>query len=190
MAKTYADLLQEVKAAIRQVSLEDLKSRLDSGEELILLDVREKDEWRQGHVPGALHIPRGFLEMQSGSRLPDKDAKIVTICAGGIRSAFAAKVLQDLGYSNVTVRAGDGYAGWPEHAPFDGIIVTAAAEEIPPPLLQQLKAGGKLVIPVGEEFGYQELLLIEVNAASIRLRLTPPSYRHRDALSGSVSASL
>ena len=98
MAKTYADLLQEVKGAIRQVSLEDLKSRLDSGEELILLDVREKDEWRQGHVPGAMHIPRGFLEMQSGSRLPDKDATIVTICAGGIRSAFAAKVLQDLGY--------------------------------------------------------------------------------------------
>lgn len=76
----------------------------------------------------------------------------------------AAATLKRLDYDNVTVRAGDGYAGWPEHAPFDGIIVTAAAEEIPPPLLQQLKAGGKLVIPVGEEFGYQELLLIEVNA--------------------------
>jgi rhodanese-related sulfurtransferase len=111
MAKTYADLLQEVKGAIRQVSLEDLKSRLDSGEELILLDVREKDEWRQGHVPGAMHIPRGFLEMQSGSRLPDKDAKIVTICAGGIRSAFAAKVLQDLGYTNVE-SANPGYNQW------------------------------------------------------------------------------
>jgi len=76
----------------------------------------------------------------------------------------AAATLRRLDYANVTVRAGDGYAGWPEHAPFDGIIVTAAAEEIPPPLLQQLKPGGKLVIPVGEEFGYQELLLIEVNA--------------------------
>jgi protein-L-isoaspartate(D-aspartate) O-methyltransferase len=74
----------------------------------------------------------------------------------------AARVLARLGYDNVTVRAGDGYAGWPEHAPFDGIIVTAAAEEIPPPLLQQLKPGGKLVIPVGEEHGYQELLLVEV----------------------------
>ena len=74
----------------------------------------------------------------------------------------AAGVLARLGYDNVTVRAGDGYAGWPEHAPFDGIIVTAAAEEIPPPLLQQLKPGGKLVIPVGEEHGYQELLLVEV----------------------------
>ena len=77
----------------------------------------------------------------------------------------AATVLQRLGYANVTVRAGDGYAGWPEHAPFDGIIVTAAAEHLPPPLLQQLKPGGKLVIPVGEEHGYQELLVVEVDAA-------------------------
>jgi protein-L-isoaspartate(D-aspartate) O-methyltransferase len=77
----------------------------------------------------------------------------------------AAEVLQRLDYTNVTVRAGDGYAGWPQHAPFDGIIVTAAAGEIPPPLLQQLKPGGKLVIPVGEEHGYQELLLVEVDAA-------------------------
>ena len=78
-------------------------------------------------------------------------------------AAGAAEVLARLGYSNVMVRAGDGYAGWPEHAPFDGIIVTAAAEEIPPPLLRQLKPGGKLVIPVGAEHGYQELLLVEVD---------------------------
>jgi protein-L-isoaspartate(D-aspartate) O-methyltransferase len=75
----------------------------------------------------------------------------------------AAQVLQRLGYDNVAVRAGDGYAGWPEHAPFDGIIVTAAAEELPPPLLRQLKPGGKLVIPVGEEHGYQELLMVTVD---------------------------
>jgi protein-L-isoaspartate(D-aspartate) O-methyltransferase len=77
----------------------------------------------------------------------------------------AAELLRRLDYTNVTVRAGDGYAGWPEHAPFDGIIVTAAAEKLPPPLLQQLKPGGKLVIPLGEEHGFQELLLIEVDAA-------------------------
>jgi len=87
----------------------------------------------------------------------------------------AAAVLDRLGYDNVMVRAGDGYAGWPEHAPFDGIIVTAAAGEIPPPLLQQLKPGGKLVIPVGEEHGYQELLLIETGAdGEIRERSVLP----------------
>jgi protein-L-isoaspartate(D-aspartate) O-methyltransferase len=75
----------------------------------------------------------------------------------------AARVLEKLNYYNVTVRAGDGFAGWPEHAPFDGIIVTAAPDEIPPPLLRQLKAGGKLVIPVGPEHGYQELILVEVD---------------------------
>ncbi len=74
----------------------------------------------------------------------------------------AARVLSRLGYDNVSVRAGDGYAGWPEHAPFDGIIVTAAAREIPPPLLRQLKPGGKLVIPVGAEHDNQELLVVEV----------------------------
>jgi protein-L-isoaspartate(D-aspartate) O-methyltransferase len=86
--------------------------------------------------------------------------EIVEVLAQG-----AAQTLQRLGYDNVTVRAGDGYAGWPEHGPFDGIIVTAAAEHLPPPLLQQLKPGGKLVIPVGEEHGYQELLVVEVSAA-------------------------
>jgi protein-L-isoaspartate(D-aspartate) O-methyltransferase len=80
-------------------------------------------------------------------------------------AATAAAVLQRLDYDNVTVRAGDGYAGWPEHAPFDGIIVTAAAAHIPQPLLDQLKPGGKLVIPRGEQRGYQELLVVTVDAS-------------------------
>jgi len=75
----------------------------------------------------------------------------------------ASNTLRRLQYDNITVRAGDGYAGWPDHAPFDGIIVTAAAPEIPPPLLKQLKPGGRLVIPVGEHLGDQELLLVEVD---------------------------
>jgi protein-L-isoaspartate(D-aspartate) O-methyltransferase len=77
----------------------------------------------------------------------------------------ASAVLKKLGYNNITARAGDGYAGWPEHAPFDGIIVTAAAEEIPRPLLQQLKPGARLVIPVGGHSDAQDLLIVEVDSS-------------------------
>mgnify|MGYP002364806299 CR=1 FL=1 len=122
MAKTYADLLQETKGQIKQVSLEDLNTRIQAGEKITLVDVREKDEWRQGYIPDAVHLPRGFLEMQAGSKLPDKNAKLVVYCAGGVRSAFAAKALQDLGYTDVE-SANPGYGQWkdkgfPITAPF------------------------------------------------------------------------
>ncbi|HLU06009.1 MAG TPA: protein-L-isoaspartate(D-aspartate) O-methyltransferase [Woeseiaceae bacterium] len=69
--------------------------------------------------------------------------------------------LERLGYSNVSTRLGDGYYGWEEHAPFDAIVVTAAASHVPPPLIKQLKPGGRMVIPVGGRFLTQQLLLIE-----------------------------
>jgi protein-L-isoaspartate(D-aspartate) O-methyltransferase len=75
----------------------------------------------------------------------------------------ATQRLQKLGYANVQVRLGDGYHGWDEHAPFDAILVTAAASHIPPPLVRQLKAGGRMVIPVGASFMVQQLMLVEKN---------------------------
>lgn len=76
----------------------------------------------------------------------------------------AQQTLQRLGYDNVTVRLGDGYFGWEEHAPFDAIIVTAAGDHIPPPLLKQLKPGGRLIMPVGGSFLTQQLMLVEKQA--------------------------
>lgn len=73
----------------------------------------------------------------------------------------AKKLLETLNYKNITVKVGDGYFGWEEHGPFDAIVVTAAAEFIPPPLLAQLKEGGKMIIPVGSPFSVQNLILVE-----------------------------
>lgn len=111
MAKSYAELISDTKGQVRVVSLEDVKRRLDAKEPLTLVDVREKDEVRAGFIPNAISIPRGFLEMQAEQKLPTKDAPIVVYCAGGTRSLFAAKALQELGYSRVE-SANPGFTRW------------------------------------------------------------------------------
>ena len=108
---TYSELFAGVKKSVKTISLEDLKARLDNGAAPTLVDVREKDEVRGGFIPGAIHLPRGFLEMQAESKLPDKSAEIVLYCAGGTRSAFAARTLATLGYTNV-VSANPGFVRW------------------------------------------------------------------------------
>jgi len=105
---TPRDLLNAAKAEIREIDPNDVAARLDH---FTLLDVREPEEYEQGAVPGAVHLPRGNLEFSIEGRLTDKDSPIAVYCAGGVRSAFAAKTLQDLGYSDVVSIIG-GFNKW------------------------------------------------------------------------------
>jgi len=113
MAKTYSDLFSEIRSNVKLISLEALKARVESRAQkpFTLVDVREKDEVRAGYIPGAVHVPRGFLEMQAEQKLPNKAEEIIVYCAGGTRSAFAAKTLAELGYENVT-SANPGFVRW------------------------------------------------------------------------------
>ncbi|MGH8130141.1 MAG: protein-L-isoaspartate(D-aspartate) O-methyltransferase [Steroidobacteraceae bacterium] len=91
-------------------------------------------------------------------------ARVHTIEIIAPLAASAGTRLKQLGYRNIEVKLGDGYYGWPEHAPYDGILVTAAATSIPPPLIKQLKPGGRMVIPVGAPFYTQDLILLRKDA--------------------------
>ncbi len=86
----------------------------------------------------------------------------------------AAADLHRLGYTNVHVKAGDGHRGWPEHAPFDGVIVTCAPDRVPAPLVEQLKDGGRMAIPVGPDGGVQELYLLEKLGGEVRRKAVLP----------------
>jgi sulfur-carrier protein adenylyltransferase/sulfurtransferase len=107
---TPRDLLNEAKASIREVDQDDAQSLLEGGG-VTFLDVREPDEYEQGAIPNAVHLPRGHLEFQVEGKLPDKAGPIVVYCAGGVRSAFAAKTMQDLGYTDVQSLIG-GFNKW------------------------------------------------------------------------------
>jgi molybdopterin/thiamine biosynthesis adenylyltransferase len=80
-------------------------------QEIVLVDVREKHEWNEGHIPGAVHVPRGYLELQVEEAVPDKDKTLVLYCAGGVRSLMAGATLQQMGYKNVVSMAG-GFGAW------------------------------------------------------------------------------
>ena len=107
---SFRDLLAQAKAQIIEIDTNDSAARVASGG-VIMLDVREPDEHEQGALAGALHIPRGHLEAQIEGKIVDKNAPVIVYCAGGVRSAFAAKTLQELGYTNVLSMAG-GFGKW------------------------------------------------------------------------------
>ncbi len=150
MAKTYSDLFSEVRDTVKTIALDELKRRIEAGDKLTIVDVREKDEVRQGYIPGAVHVPRGFLEMQIEGKVPDHNAEIVVYCAGGTRSAFAAKSLKELGYTNV-LSANPGFVRWKD---------VGYPVELPPELTQAQRDrySRHLLLPEVGERGQEKLL--------------------------------
>ncbi|XYI03396.1 molybdopterin-synthase adenylyltransferase MoeB [Sorangium sp. So ce1128] len=154
MPTTYSDLISDVRKSIRELSIAELKRRLDDKVPMVLLDVREKEEYRAGFIPGAISIPRGFLEMQVEQKLPDKSAHIVAYCAGGTRSALAAKTLQELGYTNVE-SVNPGFSRWKD---------MSFPVEMPPNLTdaQRDRYSRHLLLPEVGEAGQAKLLASRV----------------------------
>lgn len=120
-------LVQLAKSEITEISAQELKQRLQKHEELTLVDVREREEFVQGHIPDATFIPRGYLELQIEQHQSDRDKPVVVYCAGGVRSALAARNLKEMGYTNVISLIG-GFNGW-KNAGFDFKIPVVLNEE-------------------------------------------------------------
>jgi molybdopterin/thiamine biosynthesis adenylyltransferase/rhodanese-related sulfurtransferase len=121
---TFRDLLSAAKAEITEVDPAGATDRIEAG--AAVLDVREPDEYDAGALPGAVHIPRGHLEAQVESRLSDKSVPVVVYCAGGVRSAFAARTLQELGYADVVSMDG-GFGRWKDEGrPWKQPVVLSA----------------------------------------------------------------
>jgi sulfur-carrier protein adenylyltransferase/sulfurtransferase len=108
---SYRELLQQVKSEIEEVDAARARDLLDAADPPLLVDVREPDEWSEGHIPGAVHVPRGHLESRIEQVVPDRSRALVLYCAVGARSAFAAKSLEELGYESVASLAG-GFTDW------------------------------------------------------------------------------
>ncbi len=111
MAETYQDMLARLRRELAEVTVEEANAIRERAEDVVLLDVREQDEWNEGHVPGAIHIPRGFLELRVEDAVPDRDKPVIAYCAGGVRSLFAEESLRNMGYTNVSSMEG-GFGRW------------------------------------------------------------------------------
>jgi molybdopterin/thiamine biosynthesis adenylyltransferase/rhodanese-related sulfurtransferase len=146
---SYRELLQQIKGEIEEIDVSRGRELLAEADAAVV-DVRERDEWAEGHIPGAVHIPRGSLESRIEGVVPDRTQTVVVYCGSGSRSAFAAKTLEELGYGNVLSLAG-GFTDWKRNGlPFE---LPRSLDEA-----KRRRYSRHLLIPeVGEE-GQQKLL--------------------------------
>jgi rhodanese-related sulfurtransferase len=111
----FLKIVEDARKNIREVSIEEVKSGLDRGAQILLVDVREESEFAVDHLPGAIHLGKGIIERDIEARVPDPSTPMVLYCGGGFRSALAAEALQKMGYTNVLSMDG-GIRGWRERA--------------------------------------------------------------------------
>ena len=110
-ATRFLKIVEDAKSRIRELTVADVRAKLERGEKFHLVDVREDSEWAAGHLPRAAHLGKGVIERDIEQAIPDTGAEIVLYCGGGYRSALAADNLQKMGYTNVISMDG-GWRGW------------------------------------------------------------------------------
>ena len=110
-AVRFLALVNDAKSRIRETNVTEVKKRLDAGEKLLIVDVREDNEWTAGHIPGAIHLGKGVIERDIEAAVPDPSKEIILYCGGGFRSAIAADNLKKMGYANPVSMDG-GWKGW------------------------------------------------------------------------------
>jgi rhodanese-related sulfurtransferase len=109
----FLKIVEDAKSRVRETNVDEVKSRLDRGDKLALIDVREDREFDADHLPGAVHLGKGIIERDVEAKYPDLQTELILYCGGGFRSALAADNLQKMGYSNVISMDG-GIRGWRE----------------------------------------------------------------------------
>jgi rhodanese-related sulfurtransferase len=105
--------VNDAKSRVKETNVAEVKKRMDAGEKLTLVDVREDNEWAKGHIKGAVHLSKGVIERDVETAIPNKDQEVILYCGGGFRSALAADNLMKMGYKNA-VSMGGGWRGWNE----------------------------------------------------------------------------
>ena len=152
MAKTYQEIMTEARQVVPEVSADEVRAKLPTSP--LLLDVREKEEFRQGFIPGALSLPRGFLEIQVEDKVADKSTPIIAYCAGGTRSLLAGRILKELGYTNVVSMRG-GFQAWKDKGHPISEPTQFTAE-------QQIRYSRHFLLPEVGEAGQAKLLKAKV----------------------------